>query len=647
MSNYTSEFISDFGLNPERYKAKDNLNDYSSSTLFVPLAKMDSVSRLDMAYSALRNLVVPSNPEAPIVASAYADDILFSTDNKVENGGVELLHRIDKIINGTPCVTTYIYRALSTDQIKMVHVPTYQVIYKFGYPMTSVFEEMKPGDKREGKCYVKHYKFLDTQNGIVKFGVNVPLVFTTRVANGEDAAIITKELAEKFTKPHEDKVEFIISPDYIMRNLYGDDEIYKPIPLPGDTLKDGLISAAYTDDNKSFLAYNDNIPLDSDIKTMVQYSEAKVVDIEIFSKNPIDRIETLEVARQEYRNYMSKVCEAIKDVCDKYPEENIHVSLPALRDKYSKVLNISDIRMGTKELKNSIYINIYTVYEKPLEIGDKITNLHGGKNTISKIVDKPWIVKRPGGIDLECHGQFSTVGLINRENAAQLFEHGMTFLWSRIREVFILRKDFSLEKKKKILLSFLYMARQYKVVDYLKNEPAEELIKYYSDTKRLISLTYLPYDDPKDNMYMNLAVLCQVTGFVRQFVDTGPAYMYEGDIRYSRPVYLGHVFYIVLNSGPSKSLAMRGDDGVDSRGNPTKIAKSKKTYNTKYGTNAAKYSDMSLSTLISCIHPNDKSILRNNCRPLHDFMRAMQSQFIIHEYDDNNQVVTSHDNITT
>lgn len=602
----------------------DNLNMYASSALTVPFAKMNSMARLDMAQSAMKHSVVPTNPEYPIVDSAYTNDILFSTDDKVEMNGVKLLYKIPKIINNVLCETCYIYESLGTGIIKLVIVPTYAKCYKFGYKTKSEFENMEVGDIKTGKTYVKHFSHLDIDNNIVSFGVNVPFIYDITEDVGEDSIVISRELANKFARPFNDTIEIMVSSDYIMRNLYGNDELYKPIPLPGDEIKDGLIAAMYVDDSKSFIAYNDDEILDSDSKYMIQFDHgAKVVDIEIYSKDPVTRIPIIEEIRKQYLSYMRQVAEAITSVFAKYPKDRVHYSLENLRGKYSLIINGAALGSNMTEMKSSVLLRITTVKNEPLQPGDKITNRHGGKGTIARIVDTPLTDEWGNKI----HAIINATGVMNRENPAQLYEAGLTSLWTFFQR-YLQQSNDSVEDKFKNLLGWLEHAKQPRQKEYLSKLDPNEVVEYYKNN--YMAMTYYPYNNPDESdILMEFNTMVELVDYTNKFEQSRPLTIYDPNgIEIGAKHYVQNMFFMVLSNGPYKDTSIRGSDGVNSKGNPTKSDKDKKKYRTKFGTTGVKLSDLALNIFLNPLYESDKHMLKNNTLPLHDYLRVMGRKLV-------------------
>ena len=627
---------------------QDNLNRLTSSSLTVPFGKMNSMTRLDMAASAMKHTVVPSDPDFPYVDSAYTNDILFSTDDKYETGGVRLISKIPKIINGIVCEHCYIYETLDTGEVKLVVVPTYEKAYKFGCPTTSHFENMNEGDVKQGKVYVKHYRHLDTENNIVSFGKNVNFIYDITGDVGEDAVVITKELANAFSRPFLDTVEINISSDYILRNLYGTDEEYKPLPIPGDIIKDGLVASMYIDDSKSFLAYDDNIILDSDNKYYIQFNQgARVVDMEIYSKDPITRIPILEKYRQEYLSYMKKIVEAITNVIGKYPKSKIHYSLDNLRDKYSLIINGAELGVNMQEMRSNIVVRITTVKDEPAQIGDKISGRHGNKGTVSKVMgdddtggtitgfmDKPLIAK-DGDKEVEIHGIFNLTGVMNRENPAQLTEAGLMCLWLHVQRYLETSNDTNKTKLNNIV-SWLRYAKQPQSAEFLSKQDPKEVVEYYK--KNYMCLTYYPYDNPDEpEIYMDFKnVFKELTRYTNTLYQTKPWDIYENGVKIGTPHYVHNMFFVILSNGPYKDTSIRGVDGTNSKGNPTKSDKDKKKFKTKYGTTGVKMSDFALNIFLNPMFEDDKKLLRNNTLPLHDYLRVLGRELVFTGEGDKN-----------
>ena len=596
--------------------SKINLNNHASISLLTPFAKMDSVARLDMANNSFKHCVIPTEAEYPIVDSSYTNDMLFSTDNIVELGGVKLLKKIEKVINDVICEVCYIYETIKDHKVKMVIIPASQSCGPFGYKMDSVFSKMEVNEIIDKPAHVKYYDFYDPESNIVSFGRNVNYIYSTSKSVGEDSIVISESLAKKFSIRQQETVEIVISPDYILRNLYGNDEIYKPLPLPGDHLNDGYLARMYMDESKSFLAYDDDRNLDSDIIYAVKGKDVKIIDMEIYSKNPIP-VESIEKSRQEYLKYLMNVVQAILDVERHYSTKNIDHTIRNIKNKYTCILNSSDLRLGTDELRNNIVIYYTTLSISPLTTGCKLTNRHGGKGTISQIVPDDTIVAEDG---THIEAMINTTGIFNRENPAQLYERGLNELWVFVRKYLNESTDTDTTKRNAIC-TWLETANQKKASDFLRKRSAKEVVDYYKVND--MYLTYKPYDDPEDDRIMNFKVILELTKYTNTLYPVKPFKIYYNGIPLSDPCYYGKAYYLLLSKGPFVSTSIRGSAGVNAKGNPTKKEKDKKTHETKYGSTAIKQSDGARGVLLNSMFKEDKSILKNNTLPFHNYLNAM------------------------
>lgn len=606
-------------------ESKVNLNNLASSALLSPFAKMNSVSRLDMVASAFKHCVIPVNPDYPIVDSCYTNDILLSTDNHVVHGGVKLLHKIPKVLNGRITEWCYIYEEISTKQVKLIVVPMTEMYYCFGYDMKSVFENMKEGDIHNGDSYIKYFDFYDIDNNIKSFGKNINIIYNVSKDVTEDSIKLSKSAAHKFARPHQEEIEFTISPEYILRNLYGDKDTYKPLPMVGDKLKDGFIVSMYLDDSKSFLIYDDEM-LETDVKIMSQYLDAEVIDIEVYSKftNGALSIPQLEKTRNEFNNYMQNIVNMISLVESKYPSDKIHFSVKNLKNKYVLALSTASLRWGSNELKNNIAVRYKVRLDKPLRPGDKLTNRHGGKGTdsITVLDEDIYAINSHTGEKIYIDAEINTTGVGNRENVAQMYEVGLSTLWMHMRDYLVVSND-SVDKKYSNILRWLEIAKQPETVEFLRTVDANEVVEYYKDKENDMRLTYPPYNDPDDIRVMDSNVLRELTWFTDDLIPVVPYDIYVECKKLSSKHYVGKAYYLVLANGDFKATSVRGNEGTSTKGSPSKKARDNKRKFSKFGSTAVKQSDFALSNTLNAIFPEDKKILRNNSQPIHDHLNAV------------------------
>ena len=604
----------------EFYKIpEDDLSNYAAEALLTPFANKNSTPRLAMFKSALGHSVAPNkDPDRPLVDSKYSANLVISSDNYKSKGLVTLLNRIDKYVHGIHTETTFFYYDHGTDKVEIEVVPEYERFYKFGYRIKSELSDMKINETSSEPMYTRYTFNMDPNDGYMNYGRNVKFVYSSSKDVGEDSITITKDLANRMALDFMDEVEIIYSPEsHILKNLYGTyDEngnaIYKPFPNVGEELTREVVFAVTDMNENSYLAINEEVN-DSDNAKYV-HEGALVYDLTVYS-NEILKNEFLEELRKSQMDYIRQISVAISKIMMSPFAEKLSDDLKYKSDRYKSILN-GNLRVGKVSLRNKVYIKMKTVIHRPLDIGDKITNRDGGKGTIGKIVDHITV----GG--KKADALINLTGTINRENAGQFFEKEINTLNERVQEYLIVSND-SLDTKYSNLIKFIDLANQgdlIKDILYLQNNEnvsLQDIVEYFS--YNFIRFKFNPYgQDMTFKRFYELTRL--VTSFAGEL--KGEEVEIDGN-KFSDLHFAGTSFYLVQEKGTIEDDSIRADGIANIKGALSKKGASRKRHQAKWGTVAAKLSDLGLSILLNYAKTEDRPLLNNNIKILDDYMLGL------------------------
>lgn len=604
----------------EFYKIpEDDLSNYAAEALLTPFANKNSTPRLAMFKSALGHSVAPNkDPDRPLVDSKYSANLVISSDNYKSKGLVTLLNRIDKHVHGIHTESTFFYYDHGTDKVEIEVVPEYERFYKFGYRIKSELSDMQINETSSEPMYTRYTFNMDPNDGYMNYGRNVKFVYSSSKDVGEDSITITKDLANRMALDFMDEVEIIYSPEsHILKNLYGTyDEngnaIYKPFPNVGEELTREVVFAVTDMNENSYLAINEEVN-DSDNAKYV-HKGALVYDLTVYS-NEILKNEFLEELRKSQMDYIRQISVAISKIMMSPFAEKLSDDLKYKSDRYKSILN-GNLRVGKVSLRNKVYIKMKTVIHRPLDIGDKITNRDGGKGTIGKIVDHITV----GG--KKADALINLTGTINRENAGQFFEKEINTLNERVQEYLIVSND-SIDIKYSNLIKFIDLANQgdlIKDILYLQNNEnvsIKDIVEYFS--YNFIRFKFNPYgQDMTFKRFYELTRL--VTSFAGEL--KGEEVEIDGN-KFSDLHFAGTSFYLVQEKGTIEDDSIRADGIANIKGALSKKGASRKRHQAKWGTVAAKLSDLGLSILLNYAKTEDRPLLNNNIKILDDYMLGL------------------------
>ncbi len=590
---------------------KGSLSSFSDYGLTIPFAKMNSTMRQHMWHSHIRQTIVPVQPERPLVDTRYTKDILFSSDNLLSKGKVTLKATIEKkVITDFICHTTHIYYDHADGLHYVEKIPRYKGYSKYSYEMKSEFDNMKPGETKN-KVYTKYISSMDTRDGGIAFGRNVSYIYSIDERVGEDSYVISQRLADAFAVNTMYTPDIVFDPNTeMLYDLYGfldENGImnYKPFPLPGEEIKDGVVTVI-SKMNKDFLSISTNEIHNSDISYFVH--SGIVTDIEVYSNEVIDN-QFLEKIRRDNMDYNQQIIHAISEI----PIEKQSVQM---KHYFERLVSIQGkkLRFGLQELKDKCRIRLTIVGQLPLQVGSKITNRHGGKGTISEIIPNPMIAEDGGEIDMKVNA----TGVVNRENVAQQIEQGLNVLNTSLMK-YLKQSDDNINKKFNNLVKWCTLAKLGNArIESLHKYSKEDIIKHYSEND--MYMKYDPFDEALDwdNWFLGL------TEFTLTLDPTlGEKTIYENGVPLGAKHVYGKAFYVVLENGPFKDTSIRSDKINTSKGALTKVGLDKKKYHSKYLTTAVKQSDLSLNISISSQFDEDKDLLSADLDQLDRRLNAM------------------------
>ena len=601
-------------------KKGKKLSNYAAEALLTPFANKDSVSRLAMFKSALtHSVVVANNPDIPLVDSKFSKDLIISSDNYKSKGKVKLLAKIPKIIDGYITEMVYLYYDYGIDKVDMEVVPTYERYYKFGYKCESELEKMEVNEDSEDSVYTKYLYNIDTDDGRMYYGKNINFIYNCSREVGEDAIIITEQLAKELSLNYSEEIEVMYSPDnFILKDLYGykdeeDNIVYKPFPSIGEEISKEMVLCISDVNENNFLTTSNDI-YDSDQVKYV-HKGARVCDITVFHNNKIKvpYLESLRAANMEYIKQIS--IEINKLRMSDYYATRFSDAFEYKAQRYMALLN-NNLRVGRHTLKNKVYIKIKTINTRPLGIGDKITNRDGGKGTIGGIIPKPLIAED----GTEIHMIINTTGIVNRENSGQLFEKELNSL-NIFLQKYLQKSNDSIKDKYNNIIKWCDLAYVPDLVKAIKKEKPEDIVELYSND--FIYLRYDPYVNPLG--FLEFHRLREFTSSL--YPDTGGQTIYYNGIPMSDKHIYGRSFYMVLENGTIKDTSIRTDGMVNIKGALSKKGASRKKHQTKWGTTASKISDLGLSIILNYFKPEDRKLLQNNVDILDDYLQGLGVRF--------------------
>lgn len=601
---------------------EESLSKYVDISLLIPYGEKNSVARGELFYAGIRNAVLPAiDGERPIVDSVFTKDIVRSTYNYKTESTVKLLGKVDKVINNVICETTYIYEEYKlkdgniVPNIMIEVVPRYKTFYKFGYEMKSEFENMEIGKESSHPVYTSHLGNMDTYDGGMNWGKNLNCIFNISRDVGEDAILISESAAKSFRFNYMDDIEFSVNPEStVLKNVYGEKGVYKPFPLPGESINEqGVVCVTASLEDNMILSISNEIEKSDDIFYVFG---GKVYDVQVYCNND----EILRNNKFLYNLYRinKDYIQNIVNLLSSLNTEHFDITTQYKYNKYASILQ-NELRVGKKDLKNNVYVNIKICNEKGIGVGNKITNRHGAKGMGSEVFnDGDYVAEDGTYIDLILNASSTN----NRENPAQLFEKDINGLNVFFRKYLKTSND-SIDIKFTNLGRFMILLGQEELYKFLcDNYNKDDIIEYYKDNDIRVK------SDPYGHT-MTLWNFVELVRFMESLIEVKPFTIYYKGKPLSDKHYYGKMFMFLLKNSEYHDTSIATDEFINSKGSVTKRGESKKDHRTKMNTTTAKSSNLSTTILLNSIKYKDKDLLNNNTKSIHNYMNAMGIEFAL------------------
>lgn len=376
-----------------------------------PFMKNDDGTRLQMASSQMKQALLLENPEKANILTDTSDSYLKYTtfQHKADNNGI-VIYKSDKFL------------VINTEDDKTK-------IYKLGYRplylngMDYIETKLNKNDFVTNGDVICQSRYI--QDDIVCLGKNLLTgVSIWEGYNYEDAIVISESASKKLTSLHSIDLSFEIESGQVLLSLENDH--YNPLPKVGDKLKKGEIYAKV----KHIISEEGIESINNECNEIIVPEDCEIVSVEIYPntwnkqipefKNFIDNLiddQNLEISN--LRNELESCIDL--DEIDKFLTIN---NISHLEIKDPVISKITGKPIGgyveKGEKLTGVYIKIMAVYKEKANIGDKLSNFHGGKGVISLIIPDEEMPKTKDGRHLEMI--INPLGIISRMNCGQLYE---------------------------------------------------------------------------------------------------------------------------------------------------------------------------------------------------------------------------------
>ncbi|MFW6001905.1 MAG: hypothetical protein ACOCQD_01040 [archaeon] len=381
----------------------------SFATSLSPFLQNNDQIRLQMQSSQAKQAILLKDSQVPYIKSGtescYMDKTTFLT--KAKDDGV-IVYKSDDLI-----IAIYDNGGYEIEQIgfKKLQMNT----------IDRVTTNLNKGDRFNKGDIITQSDFF--KDGELSLGQNLlTAVMIWEGFNYEDAIVISQSVADKkFTSMHSIDLSFTIDKDQLLMTLSNDE--YRPIPNVGDKLEMGEVYAKIKP--MSFEEGFESINLEP--IELYSPKDCTITSIEIYPNDWNKSTKEYDNFIRTYSLQQSNKFQEIKSILVEHIKED-EIERAITLNNLSRLDSETIIKSGTNKKSytyggqkyKGVKIKIEAVYEEQIGVGDKISNRHGNKGIISKIIPDEEMPVLPDGRKAEI--VLNPLGIPSRMNVGQLYE---------------------------------------------------------------------------------------------------------------------------------------------------------------------------------------------------------------------------------
>lgn len=383
----------------QNYREKEPI---SAPVSFVPFLEHDDQTRLQMAASQMRQGIMLQDFDKPLVQSGteglYTKHTQFLKTAK-KNGKVTFVDKNMIIV---------VYDDNDVDIFDI----SFRKIYVGNMDVFKVY--VKQDDKVKKGDILAESKFL--KNGEINIGKN--LLTTVGVYYGhnyEDGIVISKRLIDEgsFRSIHYQNLSFNIPPNKVLLSLKENE--YNPLPDFRDVIKKGDPYAILKHIPNEVTDFLDIFRAEKKLETKKQ---TIITDCNIYANNwNTDIPEFDNWIQEKIDKQIDDEKETKKVIKDHLPEKEAELYIK--ENGFDKFSNTGNFKFKGEKI-NGINVELFGIFFRDIEVGDKIGNRHGNKGVVSAIIDHDKMPKLENGENADIC--INPLGIISRMNIGQLFE---------------------------------------------------------------------------------------------------------------------------------------------------------------------------------------------------------------------------------
>lgn len=572
-------------------EAVKDLPDYNymlGRTLMQPYKPANSGSRALMYSVHTEHLLTPLHGEVPIIQTGFETEYgKHSSSYVVSNHNYRVMNKIQKF-DLSDSIYYLIVQDIDSGEYDIIERTTYKhTTETYGYLWNnSRLDHLKIGDVINSNSVIKtstgYDEFCNKMNG-----VNLTTLYLSCAQNMEDSIIISESAAKKLSAPLIKTTNITINDNDILKNMYGDENVYKTFPDIGEHTKNGIFCSIRRLENENVLYSLSQARLREDMITDKDILfDGMVADIDVYCNNPEALAESFYNTQimYYYKQKMRFYHELVDIVAPLYMRGKLSYNLQKM---YATARDAIDGKQFIKDGKqfSNVIMNVTIIEVLPMRRGDKMSDRYGGKGVVSDIRPDNMMPVLDNGEVVEVIKNQSTC--INRENLGQLHEQSLTFIGMRLIDFF---KTGALSYKDMFNMTceFINMVDPLQAHDMMACIDMDDDwgLKVFMDSiindDRAIILSDLPF-----TTRINIDTIAEIYKkfpFIKQYELNVPMEDSNGNIRFikaRRRVVVGKIYNYRLKQYAEEKFSVTSLSSTNLKGLNTR-SRASKAYEEKY-----------------------------------------------------------------
>ena len=424
------------------------------------------------------------------------------------DGDMQVIAKIPKFSNLPNYHYYLIFINERTGCLDVIERVSYKHITEsYGYLINNDFlDSIKVGDRvNKGVVLQKSASYDDYNNR--KEGINALTAYISLGQTEEDGIVISEPFAKRIVTPLIHRVSVICNDNDIPLNLFGNDANYKVLPDIGEAVPYGILCATRRENKEETLFSQAYVRLKDILMSDDKYTvNGTVVDINVYCNNP-ENVQTnpyytqINYYYQQDMTFCNNLVNCVNSLGGLYP----------LSYDLNKMYTICKSKIEGKQFIkdrpfSNIIVDLVLVENRPIEVGDKLSDRYGGKGVVVAIwpEDKMPMLENGKVVDIIFNKSTSN----NRLNFGQHFETSYNHIAQHLLDTMV-KDNLSDDECMDMMYRFFHITNP-DYENYLRNyydslkEDDKRLFVSNVKSQNGIYQTYRPISDSCDIDKLNL-----------------------------------------------------------------------------------------------------------------------------------------------